>query len=303
VSLGGVIGFDFSSEGAAKGLSVQGGIQTRGLFDFGASLQFWPNVSHLEHHIGIAAVQGVFHPKGRSGWFHPYLLFEVGRYHRFGNGVNHSSQTFGLGFDFPILSRLSARIEGVVLALGGTGGGTTGEIRSGLTYAGRESTGVAVGRHVPTTADLMWIVPVSGPWHPRTPVYAFSIGAPLQPTLDFVTTFGLAYWQIPDSSRSRGYEWDTGSFWVLPSVYWTPLLQVKFAQLVAGPVVTIMFEGPDRGMRGGVHAGPRVGGTAGPLRVSASIEAFWIFRGESDVDRFERHEDQRGILLGIGIGL
>ena len=292
MSVGGVIGFDLRG-GAARGLMLRGGIQPHAFFDAAASVQFWPGTGRGRgDYILAITAEAAYHPGPREAVIHPYILFGVGHFNM-GRGYTGLSGSLGLGFNVPIVKRISVQLEGIVFSLGG---GVTGETRAAITYSQTPPARRQFDRGSQVGPTLMWLAAFTGPWRATRPAYGVTFGGPIADRYDITTTFAVAFWEIPNGSV-RGYEWDTGSFWALPAVEWR-LRPQSAVYLIGGPATAIMFEGPDAGFRGGVHAGVGWRGVLGWLQGTVSASGFWLIRTEVG-----RGADQRGLLLRAGVGI
>lgn len=292
---GSILEYDVGGEKAWRGYLLRGGVQVG---DFGSvtlAAQFWPELAY-DTDGRSTLLEASYFPLGRQT-VAPYLAFGAGRFSASLPGAPDGSTSgtatmLAIGIQVWPLSSWGLDVAGVVRY---DAGNDDDELRVSLMYsplADRWRRGAAMEN--PVRIGVAWLVPLGGPWRFVEPAYLVSVDRRVSGHHAVSVATGLVHWQIP-LRGTAGYAWDTRAALVLPTWSWfTELLRPTRAHLEAGPLLSAMVEGPDAGVRGGLHAG--VGGAVAlpEVGLSAGVSLLWLSRADTD-------GDQTGLLLQLAV--
>ena len=302
-SIGGSI-FEFDERGPYYGVAARAGIGVVSYFDLVLTVEHWASLGSL---VGWSSqLEGALYPVGRrvvsprvilgTGWF--WASPEGSSTSR--AGFNGSASSFGLGvrvwpggslaFNFDALVRFDAGVSGNA-ELRGLVEYTPGTLeRRPLAGRGRVAL-LALG-----------MVPVAGPWRFTEPGYAVRFATPpLAGHHSGSLAVALLHLRIPHPTIEGAYGWDTRAVLINPGWQWDTGSQLGQVSVRAGPALTLMFEGPDQGMRAGARI--EIGTTVrlGPVPVTVGAGWLWTIRGET-ASASTPGTDLHGVILSAGIG-
>jgi len=293
VSLGtGILEFDPSGDQPFRGYAARAGVELNHFLDVTLTGQFWADLEGLR---GRAIhLEGLYYPMRRPR-VAPYVLIGIGHF-----GVSRvpgstrgtfrgRATAFGLGLHARVWGAWGLRVEGLVriddMAL-------DDELRGFIGYAPAIPAANSTRPPPQVTPALYWMVPVAGPWRFVEPAYALKFATPFSKRGAAALTMALVHWHIPSS-------FDTRAVLIMPGARWSSLGPRLYAQ--AGPLVSVMVEGPDDGVRGGLQF--EVGGrlVGGRVAATCGLGWMWLSRAPDPVTR-DPGRDQHGLLAHVGIG-
>lgn len=296
IGLGGsIFEYDVGGEQAWRGYLARVGLQAGSVADVMLTGQLWPELAFEQQ--GRSLLLEVHYSLVASRRVAPYVLFGIGafRAHDLDGTVTESgpAKALGLGFQVRPLRDWGLDVAGVVRIDNGNG---DDELRAALFYAPHDVQPPSAARVArPVSAQLGWLVPITGPWRFVEPAYVLTMARAIRGRHATSLSMMLVHWQIP-SGNPRGYEWDTRAAIMLPAWRWfSNPAGARRPYLQAGPLLSVMLEGPDCCFRGGVHTGAGYDWGISAIGLSASLTLIWLVRNDE-------RADQRSMLFQIGVG-
>ncbi len=292
---GSVLEYDVGGDNAWFGYLARAGVQVGGVAAVTMTGQLWPKLAYDERGRSVL-VELSYSPLGRRR-VAPYMSFGVGHFSATLPGAadpveSGVAKALGIGVQVWPLSAWGLDMGAFLRIDGGNG---DDELRLSLLYGPVDPRWRQRARlENPVSLQVVWLVPISGPWRFVAPGYLISLGQTISGHHSASLGMALVHWQIPFGS-SGAYEYDTRAALFAPAWRWVENPTApRRAYVQAGPLLSGMVEGPDDGFRGGVHAG--VGYDLGlrQIGVSGGATLLWLSRADS-------RGDQRGVLLQAGL--
>jgi hypothetical protein len=280
---------------------LRGGVAVGPLVELTVGGERWPDLHPYENGWAVQT-EGSVYPLGRRR-LAPYFLLHIGYFRTaIPEGSIYTRRVLGgrttgvaLGLHARVLDPLGIRLEGVARY---DAGGADAQVRALVTWtpgAGRWPVPAAQAAVV-----VYGMARLSGPWHFVEPGYGLELSTDLTARDAARLTVSVVHWQIPGPRRLLvPYLWDTRAVLLMPgwqrgrrqgSLRW---------YLEAGPAMSLMFEGPDYGLRAGaqVELGGSIRWRSVP-GVTAGVGYLWVTRGAAST---VPATDQRGLLAHAGI--
>ncbi len=292
--------FEFDERGPYRGWALRGGAAMLSYFDVVLIGEHWPEMEGL---VGWATqLEVIIYPAGRPvvaprvmlGAGHFWALPESNSRRR---GVNGFATSFGIGAQARIWRSATLAIEGLVRYDAGAG---DVQVRLLAGYA-PHSLARPLDRP-PHVAGLIYgMAAVAGPWRFAEPGYGVRFTTPVTQQYSGSLGVALLHLRIPHPTIPRAYTWDTRAVLITPALQSTRGWRIGELRARAGPALSLMFEGPDYGVRGGVNL--EFGGTlrAGPIPLTAGAGWLWLIRHQNPGSE-TTGADQHALLLSAGIG-
>ena len=264
--------------------------------DLTASAQWWPNLG--EYRGSALQIEASLYPLGRPAVC-PYVLVAVGRFSATpkSSGLGTSDVGFAKAVALGVHARLAGpwgvRLEGLARI---DASSFNDEVRFFASYAPRPRGRVGPVRRPSAVVSLGAMTAFSGPWRLTEPLYALDLESPIGPHVSLLSTVGLIHWRI-------GNAWDTRAVVLMPGLQRQSRSGRFHAALAAGPLLTVMLEGPDGDVRGGAHVGVSGGVRVGGVRATIGASFFWLVRSPYVGYVSDSGVDQRGLFLRAGLGL
>jgi hypothetical protein len=250
-------------------------------------------------------LEATIYPRGRSR-VTPFIVFGAGYFSatdRLGAGLTAQqgiAKTFGVGVAGRVWRSWGLRLDGSVRF---DPHSLDDELRLMLT----SSPGLPRPAGLPagtSQAAFYTLTPFTGPWHVVEPGLGLAFTTALAERADATVDVLLLHWHTEGNPSFSG--WDTRAAVLLPAVAWAKGVGSARLRIGAGPAGTLMFEGPDDGLRGGAHADAGVMWSLGEGFVaSATASLLWLVRAERpDLASPSQLSpaDERALLLRFGLG-
>ena len=295
--------FDLNSDQASRGIVVRGGYAPAWLIDLEAVAEYWPDLGF--YRAGSLALEATMYPAGRSR-VAPFIAFGAGYFSatdRLGVGVGAAqgvTKTFAVGVAGRVWGPVGLRLDGLMRF---DPHSFDDELRLMLTSSPdvRRPAGLPAGT---SQLALYTLTPVSGPWHVVEPGVGLAFTTPLGERSDATLDVLLVHWHTEENASFSG--WDTRAVVALPAIALVRAAGTSRFRLGIGPAGTLMFEGPDDGLRGGAHVDAGVTFALGSAFVaSVTGSLLWLVRSERpDLVASSQLSpaDERALLLRFGIG-
>jgi len=260
----------------------------------GLSVSHWPDANafrmtslHLEMAQGMANTRLVT----------PFLELAVGHtwaeYLASGPAVKPEGGSAAVGLGIQLEAGMNLRILSD-LRLRTDGGGWNGEWRTLAGFSKGGSTSTA--DKIRWSGSALWLKRLRGPWKSSGTGIGFSVDRAVAEQLRSVQSMYLIHWRTRRRPEAGGHRWDTRGVLAIPQAQWASPAYPRL-RLRGGPVVSMMGEGPDNGVRPGGHLEAQLGSSFRGVFLALKVGWFWILRSGSDDPR-----DQHAISFGAGIG-
>ena len=300
---GSLMEFDANNDRASRGVVLRGGVAAAWFADLEVVTQYWPDLGYW--HGGSAVIEGTWYPAGHAR-LAPFIHVSVGLFRATDRTdqnittIAGVAQSLGVGVEGWLTGPWGWRLDAAVRS---DPHSLDDEIRLAATYGSRLRRPATL-KGGGAQGSLYALVPFTGPWHPVEPGYGIAFAAPVATHQDVTLDVLLVHWATTASTGFSG--WDTRAILLLPAFAWVSAREGTRVTAGAGPLGTLMVEGPDDGLRGGAHAAVGLAADLGS-GVVGSIETrfFWLVRavnpGFGSVSQLSG-TDQRGLLLRLGVG-
>jgi hypothetical protein len=290
-----VLEFDLANDQPYHGLSARAGVALGRYLDLSLLGQRWPRLGDFE--AFAAEMEAAVHPLGRTR-ISPYLLVGFGYFSaksRSNAGIppnRGNAASFGLGVEGRVYGRLGLRVEGTARL---DAGAFDDELRLMATVLPQPAVGLSRGR-AETIVSVGAMATVTGPWRPVEPVYSLEFAMPLGAARALQVGTSLVHWRTANG-------WDTRAVLFSPAYRVTARTSGALRLSAwAGPLASLMLEGPDNGVRGGAAVGFSVNR---PLSIRAGahvgVNAVWLVRKSFTSFRSVAGEDQRAVVVRAGL--
>lgn len=292
----GVLEYDRGGDQPFRGYAVRAGVQLGWAFDLTASVQWWPDLG--EYRGRAVQAEASFYPIGRPV-IAPYLLLAFGRFSATpvssmsGTSDAGAAKGVALGVHARVAGPWGVRVEGLARI---DASAFDDELRVFAVYAPRPRGRVGPARRPSSRLSAGAMAAFSGPWRFAEPLYALDLTSPVSQRVSVVFTIGLAHWRI-------GNAWDTRAVVLMPGLQRALMSGRLDVALSAGPMLTVMLEGPDNGVRGGAHLDVSGGVKVAKVRAIMGASFFWFVRSPYAGHVSDSGEDQRGLFLRGGLAL
>jgi hypothetical protein len=295
--------FDLNNDQASRGMVLRGGLAPAWPLDLEVVAQYWADLGL--YRAGSAVLEATMYPAGRPR-VAPFVVFGAGYFSatdRLGQGLTAQqgiTKTFGVGVMGRLWRSWGLRLDGSVRF---DPHSFDDELRLMLTSSPdlRRPEGLPAGT---SQAAVYTLTPFTGPWHVVEPGLGLAFTTPLAERTDATLDVLLLHWHTVGTASFSG--WDTRAAVLLPAVAWVRAAGSARVRMGLGPAATLMFEGPDDGLRGGAHADAGVTwDLGGGFVASATASLLWLVRSERPefVSSSQLSPtDERAMLIRFGLG-
>ena len=300
---GSLMEFDANNDQASRGVVLRGGVAVAWFADLEVVTQYWLDLGYW--HGGSALIEGTLYPAGHPR-LAPFVHVGLG-YFRATDRTDQSiitisgvAKSFGVGVEGRLAGPWGLRLDAAVRF---DPHSLDDEIRLAAIYGPRPQRPATL-KGGGAQGAIYAIVPFTGPWHAVEPGYGLAFATPIATQQDVTLDILLVHWTTAERTGFSG--WDTRAIFLLPALAWVSAREGTRISAGAGPLGTLMVEGPDDGLRAGAHAAAGLAADlGGGLVGSIETRLFWIVRavnlGFSPVSQLSA-ADQRGLLLRLAVG-
>jgi len=296
-----VIEFEVLGEHAYRGSFLRAGAQIGWLADVAVLGEYWPD---LGGYRGLTlALEGTVYPIGKRR-VAPYVTVDLGYFRADPKITGTFSPIRG------VLRALTLGVRGHVAR--GVGVGVEANARvdanhfddgvRAYAFFAPAVRAPAAGRH----PSHVWVQVggmsvIAGPWHLVEPAYQVGFETPFGSTRALGIDLALLHWDIRSPSVPYAI-WDTRAVLADVLLRWRPAGAAGAVSVGAGPLISLMLEGPDVGLRPGAAVAFDVRPPLGAFAPVFSVKYVWLHRSDAAATSEVSGADQRGVVIAGGIG-
>lgn len=296
-----IVEFDVVGERAYRGSFLRGGAQVGWLADLAVLGEYWPDLGG--YRAFAFALEGTVYPVGKRR-VAPYVTVDLGYFRADPKIAGVLSPIRG------ILRALVVGVRGYVAH--GVGVGVEANARVDANHfddgvrayaffapAVRPPPAGHPPSHVWVQVGGMSVI--AGPWHLVEPALQIGFETPFDATRALGIDLALLHWTIRNPPTPFTI-WDTRAVLADVLLRWRPGGPAGAVSVGAGPLASLMLEGPDVGLRPGAAVAFDARPPLGAFAPVFSVKYVWIHRSDAAATSEVSGADQRGVVIAGGIG-